>query len=108
MQDMISQLIEMDKKAREVTEQVQKDKIASQNEVVSMCEKIRSEYLDRARTRLKTNEKIEKEVAEQEWKKIQSKHIQISERLDKNYNKHCDDWVTAIVNRVIGVWQYAL
>lgn len=102
MQDMISQLIEMDKRAREVTEQVQHDKVISQNEVVSMCEKIRSDYLERARARLKTNEKIEKEVAEQEWQKIQSKHIQISERLDKIYTEKCDEWVDAIVHRVIG------
>lgn len=103
MKDMISQIIEMDKKAREITEQVQNSKLDLEQEVTALRTKIREEYLARARKRLKINQETEQKDADKKWKEIQATHLKISQRLDKTYDDNCKQWVDTIVDRVIGV-----
>ena len=54
----------MDKKAREITDAAQVEKVNSEKETAQKREQIRQEYLTRARQRIQKNEPIEREAAE--------------------------------------------
>lgn len=102
MQDLIKQIVDMDRKAREITDAAQMEKISSEKEVVERREQIRSDYLERARKRIAINEPKERAAAETGWEEKKKKYSEISQKLDELYNKKGDDWVNAIVARVTG------
>lgn len=101
MKDMIAKIIEMDQKARDISAEAQKSKVDVAQEVAAIKEKIREDYLARARGRIKKNQKVEEKAADEEWKLISKKHKKIAEDLDKTYLEKCDKWVNTIVQRVI-------
>lgn len=101
MKDMISKIIDMDQKARDLTDEVQKSKVDTAQEVAIMKEKIRENYLNRARKRIKLNQKTEQEAANNEWDLICKKHKKILENLENTYSKKSDEWINTIVKRVI-------
>lgn len=101
MKDMISKIIDMDQKARELTAEAQKDKVDAGQEIALMKEKIREDYLKRARNRIKINQQAEKKAADEEWKLISEKHKKIAENLDNIYSEQCNKWIDKIVQRVI-------
>ena len=68
MQDMIKEIVDMDRKAREITDAAQLEKVNSEKEVAERRERIREEYLARARKRIALNEPQERAAAEEEWK----------------------------------------
>ena len=101
MKDMISKIIDMDQKARDLTDEVQKSKVDTAQEVAIMKEKIRENYLNRASKRIKLNQKTEQEAANNEWDLICKKHKKILENLENTYSKKSDEWINTIVKRVI-------
>ena len=102
MQNMIAQIVEMDRKAREITEAAQLEKINSEKEVAAKREEIRAEYLARARRRIALNEPAERAAAEADWKKVQQKHAEIAQQLDALYKEKGPEWVNTIYTRVVG------
>ena len=56
MQDMIKEIVDMDRKAREITDAAQLEKVNSEKEVAERRERIREESLARARKRIALNE----------------------------------------------------
>ena len=66
MQDMIKEIVDMDRKAREITDAAQLEKVNSEKEVAERRERIREEYLARARKRIALNEPQERAAAEEE------------------------------------------
>lgn len=102
MKDMIAKIIEMDKKARDATQKAQKSRLNIEQEISQIREKIREEHINRARKRIKINQKQEQSAADKAFKSIQAKQTKISKKLDSIYEEHGDDLVNEIVNRVIG------
>lgn len=102
MQNMIAQIVEMDRKAREITEAAQLEKINSEKEVAAKREEIRTEYLARARKRIALNESAERAAAEADWEKIRQKHAEIAKQLDTLYSEKGPEWVDTIYTRVLG------
>ena len=102
MQDLIKQIVEMDKKAREITDAAQLEKVSSEKEIVEKREQIRNDYLERARKRIALNEPVEREAAEKEWKEKEKKYDELSNHLDELYRIKGDEWVKAIVSKVLG------
>lgn len=102
MQDLIKQIVDMDRKAREITDAAQMEKVSSEKEIVEKREEIRSDYLERARKRIALNEPNERAAAEVVWEEKKTKNAGISQKLDDLYNKKGDEWVSAIVARVTG------
>ena len=51
MQNMVKEIVDMDRRAREITEAAQQEKINSEKEVAAKREEIREDYLKRARER---------------------------------------------------------
>ncbi|NLJ31584.1 MAG: hypothetical protein GX424_08300 [Clostridiales bacterium] len=102
MQDLIKQIVDMDKKAREITDAAQLEKVNSEKEIHDTREKIRNDYLARARKRIALNEPKERAAAEAAWQAKQKKNVEIEKRLNALYNEKSDEWVRAIVSRVTG------
>ena len=55
MQNLIKEIVDMDKKAREITDAAQVEKVNSEKETAQKREQIRQEYLTRARQRIQKN-----------------------------------------------------
>jgi predicted ABC-class ATPase len=102
MQDMVKQIVDMDRKAREITDAAQLEKVNSEKEVAQKREEIRAEYLERARKRISLNEPKERAAAEAEWQIVMQKNTVLSQNLDNLYSEKGDEWVKSIVARVIG------
>lgn len=102
MQDLVKQIVDMDRKAREITEAAQLEKVNSEKEIAAKREQIRNDYLERARHRIALNEPIERAAAEKDWERKQKKNEQLSKKLDELYSTKGDEWVQAIVSRVTG------
>ncbi|WP_195984161.1 hypothetical protein [Clostridium sp. D33t1_170424_F3] len=102
MQNLIKEIVDMDRKAREITDAAQLEKVNSEKEVTEKREQIRAEYLERARKRIAMNEPQERAIAEEGWKKIQAKNEERAGYLDDLYRKKGDEWVNTLVARVIG------
>lgn len=102
MQDLIKQIVEMDHKAREITDRAQRDKVDSQKEISAKREEIRKNYLEEARRRIAANEPNERAAAEEGWKEVQKKYDALSEALDRMYAEHGDEWVGKIVAQATG------
>ena len=102
MQDMVKQIVDMDRKAREITDAAQLEKVNSEKEVAQKREEIRTEYLERARKRISLNEPKERAAAEAEWQIVMQKNTVLSQNMDNLYSEKGDEWVKSIVARVIG------
>lgn len=102
MQDLIKQIVDMDRKAREITDAAQLEKINSEKEILQTREQIRNNYLTRARKRIALNEPQERAAAESAWQEKQKKNAEIAQRLDELYKDKGDEWVHTIVARVTG------
>lgn len=102
MQDLIKQIVEMDRKAREITDAAQLEKVSSEKEVAQKREQIRNDYLERARKRIALNEPNERAAAEADWDEKKKKIAELSEKLDALYTKNGDKWVNSIVARILG------
>lgn len=101
MQDMISKIIEMDEKARDLNEEVLKSKIDYEQEIIAAKEKIIKDYLERARNRVQINAQSERDVAEKSLAETLEAHAKIEKNLNELYNANCDRWVDEIFKRVI-------
>ena len=78
MQNMIKEIVDMDRRAREITEAAQQEKINSEKEVAEKREQIREEYLTKARERIALNEPKEREAAEEAWRAVEARQNEIS------------------------------
>lgn len=102
MQDLMKQIVELDRQAREITDSAQKEKVDSEKELVKKREQLRNDYLEQARKKLSENEPRERAAAEAEWQEKNKKNVEISKRLDDLYRENGDRWVSEIVQRVLG------
>ncbi len=102
MEDMISKIVDMDKKARDMTDEAQQSKVDYEKEIIRTKEKIKNDYLSRAKERVKINSQTAQKKADDELAVIEKKNAAIIETLDKTYSENCDKWVDEIVSRVVG------
>ena len=102
MKDMIERIVNMDEKSRLAVQKLQQDKINSEQELLFQKEKIKNEYLTRARERIESNKIIEQKNAEEKLKKILEEQMEISKRLDKIYEEEGNSIIEKIVCRVLG------
>lgn len=102
MQNLLKQIIEMDQKAREITESAQQEKADSVKEIAQRKEEIRSSYLEKARARIAENEPLERAAAEKEWQEKNSKNEILLKKINDLYAANGDGWVKEITERIIG------
>lgn len=102
MEDMIAKIIDMDKKARDLTDEAQRSKINYENEILKTKEKIKNNYLSRAKERIEINKQTAQKKADEQLKEMESKNDAIIRKLDGSYSENGDKWVDEIVKRVVG------
>lgn len=102
MEDMISKIIEMDKKARDMTDAAKKSKIDHEQQIIQTREKIKNDYLERAKKRIAVNQQTAKKKADEELKLIEKRNEEVIKALESSYQENGDSWVEEIVRRVVG------
>lgn len=102
MQNLMKQIVDMDREARSITDSAQKEKVDSEKEVAERREEIRKKYLEEARERVAENEPLEREASEKEWKEKNSKNEVIMKKMNDLYAEKGNQWVSEITERIIG------
>ena len=102
MQDMIKKIVDMDEKAQEITEEAKRSKALSAQEIAETKERIRENYLARARKRIELNRIQEKNQARQILADAEKKYEVQLIKMQELYRQQGGTWVDAIVGRVIG------
>ena len=102
MQDMVERIVEMDKRARELTDEAKRLRVGSEDRIRSKKEELRRGYRDRAEERVELIKKAEAKNAEIELKAILEKQNTIQRRLEELYALKGDEWVASIVAGATG------
>ena len=102
MQDMIKKIVDMDEKAQEITEEAKRSEALSAQEIAETKERIRENYLARARKRIELNRIQEKNQARQILADAEKKYEVQLIKMQELYRQQGGNWVDAIVGRVIG------
>lgn len=101
MKDMISKIVEMDEKARDLNDEMLKNKLDYEQEIAVAKENIIKDYLERARKRVQINTQSEREAAEKSLAETHEAHAKIEKNLDELFAANFDRWVDEIFKRVI-------
>ena len=102
MQHIITQIIDMDRQARQITEAARAEKLEAEREVEQRAGALRTEFLERARRRIRIAGENERTIAEQKWRRIEKKYKDREERLDKLAAQRGDALADELVARVLG------
>ena len=94
MEAMIKRIIDMDKKAREITEDAQK-------EIAENARKMRENYLEKARNRIQLNAETERAAAEQNWQRTDAHYAEQLRRLEEVFASRRGELTDAIVRNVL-------
>ena len=97
MEDMIARIVEMDKKARDMTAEAQQSKLDFENQVIAKRESMKNDFLERAKKRVAINRKSAQKKADAALKQIEERDSAVIQRLDSVYAKNGDIWVNEIV-----------
>lgn len=101
LEDMIARIVSMDKKARSMTDDAQKSKVNSEKEILTAKEKIKTDYLERAKERVRVNSQTAQKKADDQLAGIEKANAVIIAALDKAYEEKGNQWADEIVRRVI-------
>ncbi len=101
MNDMISKIVEMDEKARDLNDEILESKLDYEKEVAAAKENIINDYLERARNRIQLNTQSERDAAEKALAETRESHAKLEKKLDEIFAANCDRWVDEIFKRVI-------
>ncbi|MDD4546654.1 MAG: hypothetical protein PHR24_05105, partial [Oscillospiraceae bacterium] len=99
--NMIRRIVDMDKRAREITQAAQREKIESEKTIVNKAAKLRHEKLSDARHRIRVNMELENELLEQDWNKKKAVYDAQLSKMEKLYNENSDKWVEDIVQNTL-------
>ena len=102
MQDMRKKIVDMAEKAQEIPEEAKRSKALSAQEIAETKERIRENYLARARKRIELNRIQEKNQARQILADAEKKYEVQLIKMQELYRQQGGNWVDAIVGRVIG------
>lgn len=101
MEDVIKQIIDMDRKAQQTTEAAQREKLTCEQEIEEKVRALREDYLQKARRRIRINSEMDRTMMNQKWEKCKTHYDEQASVLEQAYNDHHDEWVEQIVQRVL-------
>ena len=102
MQDMVERIVEMDKRARELTDEAKKLRVGSEDRLKTKKAELRRGDQKKANERVELIKKAEIKTAKVELETILEKQNQVRQRLEDLYAENGDQWVAGIVARVTG------
>ena len=94
---MIAKFVEMDKKARDMTDEAQQNKLDYEQHILRKKERIKNDYLERAKKRIAINQQSAQKKADDYMKVIEERDSAIIKELEKKKKKNGDKWVESIV-----------
>lgn len=100
MEHMIKRIVDMDRKAKEITESAQQEKLELVKEIKERVEALKTEYLERARRRIQINAETDRTLFEQSWRRKEAAFLRQAGRLDALYAEKHDEWLDTIVEHV--------
>ena len=100
MKEMIQRIIDMDKKAREITDAAKKKSWNRKRLSLRRLPSFARKY-SRARRRIQINKELENVILEQEWEKVKARYDSQLKNMNDLYARHGDEWVDTIVKRVL-------
>lgn len=98
---MIARIVEMDKKARDMTEQAQKNKLDYENQIIAKRESIKTDFLERAKKRIAINRDAAQRKADAALQEAETRNRAIIQKMENDYEQSGDTWVDMIVQRVL-------
>jgi len=101
MENMINRIVEMDKKAKAITDAAGQERAAAEQDIARKAEEIRNEYLERARRRINLNGETERKLADEKWKVKEAAFTAQRETMDKLAAEKSAAWTDEIVGRVL-------
>lgn len=101
MEDMISRIIELGQKARNDLNEARLRRIESEQKINDMKNEKRAEYLERARTSIKSLEKSEKIKAFVRVSIVERSYKRKRKNIEKIYSEKKQEWVDALFDKVI-------
>ena len=102
MEDMIKRIVEMDRQARQITEQAQSAKLNSTAAIEKKKQKLRDEYFVQAQAQVEQNNEAEQAAAKTDWEKIQQQYSRRAQKLDEKFAANREKWVNELFERTIG------
>lgn len=102
MEEMIARIVEMDKKAREMTDEAVKNKLDYEQRIIQTKEKIKNDYLERAKQRIEVNRQSAQKKADDQLRLIMKKNSAVVQRLEESCAQNSERWADEIFARVVG------
>lgn len=102
MQDMIKRIIDADNEAKRLAEKSRADSEKEKEKINQEVREIYDKYMNDAMEIVKRNDIHEEHKAEKQWNEILQKQHSTLIKLKADYEQNRDQWVDAIVSRVIG------
>lgn len=100
MKSIINQIIEMDHQAKKITDAARQEKLNAERDIEKRAEALRTEYLDRARRRALINAETERTVAEQKWRRVETRYKKQEERLRTVFDEQGERLAEELAARV--------
>lgn len=102
MENLIKQILEIDRQARMETEQAEQRRSAVEQEVQKKKQDMRQEYITRAEKRIDLLAQKEDEMAHSAIDQANQAAAAQIERLEQHYQQHKEEWVEQLTARVTG------
>lgn len=99
MNDVIKDLIQMDRKAMETVEAAKAKQAEFKSQLAAEKEKIQSEYAQKVESQIKTLQTEAEANLQQQFKDIEARYHNAVEILDKKFGESKDQWIDEIADR---------
>lgn len=101
MEDMIGRIIELGQKARSDLNEAKLRRIESEQKINDMKNEKRAEYLERARTSIKSLEKSEKIKAFVRVSVIERSYKRKRKDIERIYSEKKEEWINALFDKIV-------
>ena len=101
MEDMIGRIIELGQKARSDLNEAKLRRIESEQKINDMKNEKRAEYLERARTSIKSLEKSEKIKAFVRVSIIERSYKRKRKDIERIYSEKKEEWINALFDKIV-------
>lgn len=102
MQEIINQIIEIDKKAQAMTDEALSMKKKAESDIKNEIDALHDKYMQRANRRIKVTSDTEQKFLEETLQSIKAKYENKKSNLNEDYEKNHTLWAGEIYKRVIG------
>ena len=101
MNNMIELIIKADNEAKAMEEASLKEKDQILKQIDAETDKTYQKFMNDALEKIKSNNSLEEKNTQAKLSEIEKKYTSAQIKLESDFNHNCNNWVDAIVNRVL-------